>query len=162
MWGEKNDKWKNKDVYLTEEGLNEIKRITLFKNGKKTEVIQAIKEARALGDITDNADYNSAREEQAILETRIQELESIIENAVIIKNGKTDEVRIGTIVTLEYTSDNEIEEYQIVGSHEADPSQNKISYESPIAKAIMEHKKGDIVTVNSPNGTYEVKIIDIK
>lgn len=154
---------KNKDVYLTEEGLNEIKKeLHYLKMEKRPEVIQAIKEARALGDITDNADYNSAREEQAILETRIQELESIIENAVIIKNGKTDEVRIGTIVTLEYTSDNEIEEYQIVGSHEADPSQNKISYESPIAKAIMEHKKGDIVTVNSPNGTYEVKIIDIK
>ena len=154
---------KNKEIYLTEEGLSEIKaELNILKIEKRPEVIKSIKEARSMGDLSENADYHSAREEQAVLESRIQELETIVENAIIIKPGKTNEVKIGTTVSIEYTTDSEIEEYKIVGSHEANPSLNKISNESPIAKAIMRHKKGDIVTVNSPNGSYDVKIIDIK
>ncbi|MDD2490160.1 MAG: transcription elongation factor GreA [Bacilli bacterium] len=154
---------KNKEIYLTEEGLREIKdELNYLKAEKRPEVITAIKEARALGDLSENADYHVAREEQAILELRIQELEDIIENAIIIKNQKSNKVKIGTTVTIEYSGDDEIEEYKIVGSCEANPSQNKISNESPIAKAIIGHKKGDIVTVESPNGTYDVKILEIK
>ncbi len=152
-----------KEVYLTEEGLNEIKKeLNLLKIDKRPEVIKAIKEARSLGDIKENADYHSAREEQALLEARIQELEALIEDAVIIKPGKTNKVEIGATITIEYLSDQEIEKYQIVGSHEANPLLNKISNESPLAQAVMGYKKNDVVTVNSPNGSYDVKIINIK
>lgn len=152
-----------KEVYLTEEGLNEIKKeLNLLKIDKRPEVIKAIKEARSLGDIKENADYHSAREEQALLEARIQELEALIEDAVIIKPGKTNKVEIGATITIEYLSDQEIEKYQIVGSHEANPLLNKISNESPLAQAVMGHKKNDVVTVNSPNGSYDVKIVNIK
>jgi transcription elongation factor GreA len=154
---------RNKEVYMTAEGLEDIKaELNILKIEKRPEVIIAIKEARALGDLSENADYHAAREEQALLEAKIQELEAIVENAVIIKSEKTSQVKIGTTVTIEYKADNEIEEYKIVGSHEANPSQNKISNESPIAKALMGKKKSDIVKVDSPNGTYEVQIIDIK
>ncbi len=154
---------KNKEIYMTEEGLNEKKiELNILKLEKRPKVIKAIKEARAMGDLSENADYHSAREEQGILEIKIQELESIVENAILIKTGKTNQVKLGTTVSIEYTSDNEIEEYKIVGSHEANPSLNKISNESPLAKAILKHKKGDVVTVESPNGTYEVKIVNIK
>ncbi len=154
---------KTKEVYMTEEGLNKIKEeLKFLKTEKRPEVINAIKEARALGDLSENADYHSAREEQAILELKIQELEEVVENAVIIKGGKTNQVKIGATVTIQYDTDNEIEEYTIVGIHEANPLQNKISNESPIAKALLGCKKGDDVTVNSPNGTYKVKILEIK
>lgn len=154
---------KNKEIYLTQEGLNEIKEeLNLLKMEKRPEIIKAIKEARALGDLSENADYHAAREEQAVLESRIQELEAMVENAVIIKAEKASEVKIGTTVAIKYKGEDEVEEYKIVGSHEADPFQNKISNESPIAKAIMKHKKGDSVTVESPNGKYDVVIVDIK
>jgi transcription elongation factor GreA len=154
---------KHKEVYLTQEGLDEIKtELNTLKMEKRPEIIRAIKEARALGDLSENADYHAAREEQAVLEARIQELEHMIENATIIKQGRTNEVKIGTTVIIKYVADNEQEEYTIVGSHEADPFENKISNESPIAKAIMKHKKGDIVTVESPEGKYNVEIMDIK
>lgn len=154
---------KHKEVYLTQEGLEEIKaELNVLKTEKRPEIIRAIKEARALGDLSENADYHAAREEQAVLEARIQELESMIENAIIIKKEKTNEVRIGTTAVIRYKADKETEEYKIVGSHEADPFQNKISNESPIARAIMKHKKGDVVMVESPEGKYEVEIIDIQ
>lgn len=154
---------KNKEIYLTQEGLDEIKiKLNVLKTEKRPEVIRAIKEARALGDLSENADYHAAREEQASLEAEILELETMVENAVIIKKEKTNEVKIGTTVTIKYEDDNDTEEYKIVGSHEADPFQNKISNESPIAKAIMKHKKGDVVTVESPDGKYKIEVIDIK
>lgn len=152
-----------KEVYLTDEGLNDIKEeLNSLKIIKRPEVIKAIKEARLLGDIKENAEYHSAREEQALLEARIQELETLIEDAIIIKPGKTNKVEIGVTIKIEYLSDQEIEEYKIVGSHEANPLLNKISNESPLAQAVMGHKKNDVVTVDSPNGSYNVKIISIQ
>lgn len=149
---------------MTEEGLEAIKEeLKVLKLEKRPEIIDAIKEARELGDLAENTDYHSAREEQAFLESKIQELEKIVENVVIIKNGNTNEVGLGATVILQYDNDvNDVEEYKIVGSKEADPSKNKISNESPIAKSILKRKKGDIVIVESPNGSYKVKIIDIK
>lgn len=153
---------KSKEIYLTEEGLNEIKvELNYLKMERRPEVISAIKEARALGDLSENADYHTAREEQAVLELRIQELESIVEEAIIIKKSKTNKINIGSVVEIQYIGEPDIEEYQIVGSCEADPTKNKISNESPIAKAIIGCKKGDTVTVESPNGTYDIKIINI-
>ena len=151
-----------KEVYLTSEGLEELKQeLENLKLVKRPEVIQALKEARALGDLSENAEYDAARHEQAVVESRIVELEQMVENAIIIENIKTDCVGIGTKVKIEYVEDDETEEYSIVGSKEADPFENKISNESPIAQAIMGLKVGDIASVSSPNGKYNVKILEI-
>lgn len=151
-----------KEVYLTSEGLQELKQeLEELKLVKRPEVIQALKEARALGDLSENAEYDAARHEQAVVESRITELEQMVENAVIIANIKTDCVGIGTKVKIEYIDDDETEEYSIVGSKEADPFENKISNESPIAQAIMGLKVGDIASVASPNGQYNVKVLEI-
>lgn len=151
-----------KETYLTEEGLNEIKKeLDYLKLKKRPEVINALKEARALGDLSENAEYDAARSEQATVEAKIIELENMIEHAIIIKGVKTDKVSIGNNVKIEYVEDNDTEVYSIVGSKEADPFNNKISNESPIAQAILGLKTGDIANVSSPNGEYQVKILEI-
>ena len=151
-----------KETYLTEEGLKSIQEeLEYLKLTKRPEVINALKEARALGDLRENAEYDAARSEQATVEAKIIELEQMIEHAVIIKEVKTDKVSIGNNVKIEYVDDSETEEYSIVGSKEADPFNNRISNESPISQAIIGKKVGDICKVASPNGEYEVKILEI-
>ena len=153
---------KERELYLTEEGLEEIKKeLDELKLVKRPEVINALKDARAQGDLSENAEYDAARSEQAIVEARIKDLEVMLERAVVITKVDTDVVSIGTKVTLEYVDDDDTEEYSIVGSQEADPFTNKISNESPIAKAIMGLKVGSVVSVDSPNGKYDVKILAI-
>ena len=150
-------------VYLTENGLEELKKeLENLINVRRPENIQAIKEARSLGDLSENAEYDAARNEQAQIEARIQQLEKMLENVSIITEVSKDTVGIGNTVSIKYVDDDEEEEYKIVGSQEADPFESKISNESPIAQALFEHKVGDIVTVESPNGSYEVEIIEIK
>ena len=153
-----------KPVYLTQEGLDELKKeLDVLINVKRPENIQAIKEARSLGDLSENADYDAAKNEQAQLEGRIKTIEKMLENAVIIKEISKDVVGLGSTVAIKYIDDPDDEdEYRIVGSQEANPFESKISNESPIAKALLNHKVGDIVTVNSPNGTYEIEITEIK
>ena len=152
-----------KIVYLTSEGFLKIEEeLAYLKREKRDEIVKAIKEARALGDLSENADYHAARDDQAKLEARIKELELSLDNAVIIDDANVDEVSIGSTVDIKYVDGGDIEEYKIVGSHEADPFNNKISNESPIAKVIIGKKKGDIVTVESPNGNYEIQIQEIK
>ncbi len=152
-----------KEVFLTAEGLLEIEEeLNELKTIKRPEIIKAIKEARALGDLSENADYHAARDEQGIIEGRIQELEYMVDHAVLITEEKSDKVKMGTSVTIKYVGEDDTEEYKIVGSMEADPFENKISNESPIAKAIMGKKKGTIVTVESPNGQYDIEIVEIK
>ena len=151
-----------KDVYVTIDGLNEMKKeLEELIQVKRPEVINALKEARALGDLSENAEYDAARSEQAQIEARIKELEAMLENAKVIENVNTNEVSIGTKVKIEYVDDEDVEEYSIVGIKEADPFNNKISNESPIARAILGGKIGDIVSVDSPNGKYDVKILAI-
>ena len=151
-----------KEVFMTESGLEEIKKeLDYLKLEKRPEVITALQEARALGDLSENAEYDAARNEQAQVEAKIKELEVLIENAKIIEKVRTDIVQIGTKVKIEYVEDKDIDEYTIVGSKEADPFSNKISNESPIAKAIIGKKIGDVVSVDSPNGKHDVKIIEI-
>lgn len=153
----------NKTIYLTEEGLEDLKKeLEELKTVKRAEVIQALKEARALGDLSENAEYDAARNEQAIVEGRIKELEVMIENVEIISSENNGKVSIGSTVNLSYIGDDEEEEYKIVGSQEADPFQNRISNESPLALALFGHKKGDVVTVDSPTGKYDVEILDVK
>ena len=151
-----------KEVYLTSEGLDELKKeYEELINVKRPSVINALKEARALGDLSENAEYDAARAEQAEVESRIKEIEAMLENAVVITEVNTDVVSIGTKVKLSYVDDDEVEEYSIVGVNEADPFENKISNESPIAQAIMGLKVGTTVSVDSPNGKYDVKIMEI-
>ena len=151
-----------KEVFLTQEGLDKLKEeLDYLKLEKRPEVISALKDARALGDLSENAEYDAARNEQAIVEAKIAELEVMIENAVVIKEVSTDKVSIGNSVKIEYVEDNDTEVYSIVGSKEADPFQNKISNESPIAKAILGLSVGDIAHVDSPNGKYSVKVVEI-
>ena len=152
-----------KKVFLTQEGYDEIKEeLNYLINEKRPENIIAIKEARALGDLSENADYDAARNEQAEIEARIKKLEAIIENVEIIEEVSTDAVGLGNTVKIAYVDDeDDLDEYKIVGSQEADPFESKISNESPIAKALMGQKVGDIVSVESPNGNYEIKIVEI-
>ena len=152
-----------KPVYLTQQGLEELKNeLEDLINVKRPANIQAIKEARALGDLSENADYDSARNEQAVLEARIKKIEQMLENYVIIEETAKDKVGIGSTVTIKYIDEDDSDEYKIVGSQEADPFASKISNESPIAQALMNKKGGDVVTVESPNGTYQVEITEIK
>lgn len=151
-----------KELFLTQEGLDELKKeLDELVLVRRPEIINALKDARAQGDLSENAEYDAARTDQAIVESRIKELEAMLERAVVITKVNTDVVSIGTKVTLEYVDDEEEEEYSIVGSSEADPFTNKISNESPIAKAIMGLKVGSVVSVDSPNGKYDVRILAI-
>ena len=150
------------EIYVTKQGLEEMKaELEDLKTNKRPAVIEALKEARALGDLSENAEYDAARNEQAETENRIKTLETMIEKAVIIEKNSTDEVSIGSTVEIEYVEDGEIDTFHIVGSQEADPFENKISNSSPIAKAVIGLKVGDIGKVESPNGEYDVKILKI-
>ena len=150
---------------LTEQGYQELKNeLDNLINVKRPENIRAIKDARALGDLSENAEYDAARNEQAEIEGRISQLEKLLENVEIIDESKQDnsKVNIGNTVEIKYVSEDEFEEYQIVGSQEADPFAFKISNESPIAKAVLNRRVGDIVDVLSPNGVYQVEITSIR
>ena len=151
-----------REFLLTSEGFLELEtELNTLKSEDRPRIIEAIKEARAQGDLSENADYDAAREEQAKIESRIQELEYMLEHAKIIEKVSGDIVQVGTTVTVKYVDDDEEEEYSIVGSMEADPFENKISNESPIGKAIMDRRVGDIISVESPNGSYDIKIVKI-
>ncbi|MDD2181390.1 MAG: transcription elongation factor GreA [Bacilli bacterium] len=151
-----------KEIYLTEAGYDELKKeLEYLKIEKRPEIIDALKEARSLGDLSENAEYDAARTEQGMLEAKIKELEVTLEHAIVVKNVKKDKVAIGNNVKLEYLEDGDIDVYSIVGNKEADPFSNKISNESPIAQAINGLSVGEVATVNSQNGKYNVKVIEI-
>ena len=150
------------EFLLTSEGYLELEtELNNLKSDDRPRIIEAIKEARAQGDLSENADYDAARDEQAKIEARIQELEYMLEHAKIIEKAKGDRVEVGTTVTVKYVEDDEEEVYSIVGSMEADPFENKISNESPIGRAIMNKKVGETISVESPNGSYDIKIVSI-
>ena len=148
-----------KPTLLTEEGLKELQaELDELINVRRPANLKAIKEARALGDLSENADYDAAKNDQAELEGRIKKIEKMLENYQIIENKETDKVCLGSTVEIKYVDDDETDEYKIVGSLEADPFQSKISNESPIAKALLNKKVGDVVDVESPNGVYKIEI----
>ena len=144
------------DYYTINEELK--KELDNLINVKRPANIQAIKEARALGDLSENADYDAARAEQAEVEGRIKELEYMLENAKIIQKESGHVVGLGSTVTISYVDDDDTEVYSIVGSMEADPFENKISNESPLGKAIIGKKQGEEIEVASPTGSYKIKI----
>ena len=154
---------KKKEIFLTIEGYLDLENeLHYLKTTKRNEVTQTLKEARALGDLSENSEYEQAREDQANLEKRIVEIEYTLDHAVVIDKSDNDgKVGIGSQVELQYEDDDDVESYKIVGSQEADPFNNKISNESPIAAAIMGKTVGETVEVSSPDGIYSVKIVAI-
>ncbi|MBD1371029.1 transcription elongation factor GreA [Hazenella sp. IB182357] len=154
----------NKDVFFTEEGLEKVKQeLEHLKIERRHEVAQRLKEAIAQGDLSENAEYDSAKEEQAFIESRIHTLENMIRNAKIIshENQDKDTVNVGSKVTIQEVPDGETEVYTIVGSAESDPLSGKISNESPIGAELIGKKIGDIANVPAPAGTIEFKIVKI-
>ena len=160
----------NDKFYVTQEGYNELVREheDLVQNVRQ-QVIVELQEARAQGDLSENADYDAAREHQAQVEARIRELETMIKNAEIIeesdgkrKKSKNAVVKLGSIVTLEDLSDHTQNTFSIVGSIEADPLNGKLSNNTPLAEAILDHKVGEVITVSRVDEPYDVKILTIK
>ena len=154
----------NKEIFLTSEGYLELEQeLNYLKLEKRPKVINALKEARALGDLSENSEYDAARNEQETTENRIKQIEYSLEHAVIIDDNQKESgvVGLGSTVLLQYDGDDDTEEYRIVGSAEADPFNNKISNESPIAAAILNKKVGTTVEVSSPDGVYKVKIVNV-
>jgi transcription elongation factor GreA len=154
-----------KEVILTAEGYEKLKQdIEYLSTDKRREVAERIRIAREFGDIAENAEYDDAKNEQAHLEARIAMLEERLKDARVIqkKEIKSGEVSIGTKVRLRDMDANQTVEYFIVGSAEANPTEGKLSNESPVGKAIMGRKKGEIVEVAAPRGSLKYKIMDIK
>ncbi len=150
------------NVILTPKGYLELEEeLQELKTVVRPRVIKDLKDARAQGDLSENSDYDSARNEQAQVEARIKELEYKLEHSVIAESNGDGKALIGSKIVVSY-ADGDVEEYELVGSIEADPFANKISNESPIGKAVIGHKKGEVVEVSSPNGSYNVTIVDIK
>jgi transcription elongation factor GreA len=154
----------NKEIYLTYEGLKNLEEeLEFLKGNKRTEIAERIKQALSFGDISENSEYDEAKNEQAQIETRIVQLENTLKNAKVIEEDdiKTDVVSLGAKVKL---FDFEFEEeivYWIVGSTEADPRNSKISNESPVGIALMGSKVGDEVSVNVPEGIIKFKVLAI-
>ncbi|MFP4286589.1 MAG: transcription elongation factor GreA [Candidatus Izemoplasmataceae bacterium] len=148
---------------LTQSGIDQYKEeLERLKTVDRERNLEALKEARAQGDLSENADYDAAREEQARIEKRIKELENILKNAELIKEDTSNKVNIGKVVTLKL-NDLEPTEYALVGTLEANPIENKISNESPVGKAIIGHKKGESVTFKTEaNKEIKVTIVDVK
>jgi len=152
------------DIFLTKEGIQKIKEeLEELKGSARAELAARLRAAIEMGDLSENADYIKAKEDQGFIEGKIQELEETLRRVKVIAQGNnsSDEVQIGSsVVIIEEGYQKEI--IHIVGSKEADPDSGKLSYESPIGSALLEHKVGDIVRVKTPKGRINFKIIEIK
>jgi len=150
-------------TYLTAEGEAKLKaELEELKGPRRQELSVRLRSAIQMGDLSENADYHQAKEDQGFLEGRIQELEHVLRNAVIIqKNGSKDVVSVGSHVTIQEGSFS-AETYHVVGAKEADPRNGKISNESPIGKALMDHKAGETVEAETPAGKIKLKILKIE
>lgn len=149
-------------VYLTKQGLDQLKKeyeeLTKF---KRAEIAEAIKQAKEFGDLSENAEYESAKNQQALIEGRIATLEKMIANAQIISdNAHSSIIIVGSTVTV-VDDRKKKKTYSIVGSAESDPLKGRISNESPMGEALLGHKAGDIVTVPTPGGVRELEILEI-
>ena len=153
-----------KKVLLTNEGLQKLQdELDNLKNVRRKENTAALKVAKSFGDLSENSEYDEAKNEQAEIEARISEIENMLKNAEIINEGDiaTDVVSIGAKITVKDLDDGEISEYLIVGSTEADPLKGRISDESPLGVALLGHKIGEVVVVEAPMGKLEYEITNI-
>ena len=153
-----------KSYYMTQEGKEKMEQeLHVLKTEKRKEVVERIRIARDFGDLSENSEYDSAKEEQAFVESKIASLEKMLRNVVIIENDENvDVVSLGKKVTFIELPDGEEESYTIVGSAEADPFEGKISNDSPMAKSLIGQEKGTEVMVPTPGGEIQVKIIDVQ
>jgi len=145
----------SRDTVLTPAGLEELKaRVDHLSGARRREVAQRIKEAREFGDIAENSEYDDAKNEQALLEKQIADLEEKLRSATVIDEGSvsTDQVGVGLIVHVKDQKTSKSVKYKIVGSAEANPAENKLSNESPVGKALLGHRRGDVVEVPVPRG----------
>lgn len=151
-------------TYLTAEGAEELRReLDELLTVRRPDLAQRLKEAVAMGDLKENADYHDTREQMGLLEGRILRLEAILSTAVIIEHdGSSDEVRLGSTVTIREVGGDSDEKYTIVGVAEANPIEGKISQKSPIGAALLGHKKGDKVRCQTPSGEIVVQIRKIE
>ncbi len=149
-------------VYLTQEGLKEAREeLDFLTSTKRAQISERIEKAREFGDIAENAEYDSALEEQALVENRIAYLEEVLKDAKVIKNGvKSDFVVIGSTVTVEM--EGEIDEFTIVGKVEANPLKKRISNESPLGSSLLGAKVGETIEVATPIVRYKCKVLKIK
>ncbi|NLN50130.1 MAG: transcription elongation factor GreA [Acholeplasmataceae bacterium] len=156
---------KKKKVFeLTKEGLQTLKaELEQLKDVKRPEVVQLLQAARMQGDLSENADYDAARDLQARIESRIKEVENIIENAQIIRvTNSNNKITIGKTVKMKFVEKNKEATYKLVGTIEANPAQNKISIDSPVGRSILGKSLGDRVLVNLENGkTFHVEIVEV-
>lgn len=152
----------NQPMYLTPEGAEklraELKELT---GPRREELSRRLRSAIQMGDLSENADYHKAKEDQAFLEGRIQEIEAVLRTAVIVEKRKSDVVTVGSTVTVQ-EENFDPETYYVVGAKEADPRSGKISNESPIGRALMDHKVGDVVEAETPGGKLKFKILKIE
>lgn len=154
-----------KSYYMTQEGKEKLEEeLNYLKTERRQEVVERIKIARGFGDLSENSEYDAAKEEQAFVETRIGQVEKMIRNAIIIENDNQnpDIVSLGNSVTFQELPDGDEETYSIVGSAESDPFEGKISNDSPMAKSLLGHEKGDEVSVSTPGGDMQVKIVHVE
>ena len=152
-----------KPTFVTEEGLQKLKdELEYLKVVKRKEVAEALKQAKAFGDLSENSEYDEAKNEQAEVERHIAEIEDILENIEIIKStGKKNSVQVGSTVKVYDVEFDEEVTYTIVGSTESDPLENKISDDSPIGKALLGTKPEDEVQAETPGGTLKMKVLEI-
>ncbi len=153
-----------KKIRLSAEGLKDLeKQLEYLKNVRRAEVAQKLKEARSFGDLSENAEYDEAKNEQAILEAEIVDVEMKINNAEVVSDSdlSTDEIGVGSYVKLKDLELDEVMELQIVGSTEADPENNKISEDAPIGIAALKKKVGDILEVEAPIGVIRMEVLEI-
>lgn len=147
-------------LYVTKEGLQKIKEeLEFLTTVKREELAAKLEAAIAQGDLSENADYHAAKEEQGFVEGRIRDLEDSLRRAKVIEeNGPSDIVRVGSIVTVVEEGHDEAETYNIVGPHEADPSNGRISNESPFGRALLGARKGQVVSANTPAGEIRLRV----
>ncbi len=152
----------DKQVYLTREGYSKLEEeLKMLRNVRRPQVAERIRRAKEFTDTVDNAEYDDAKNEQAFVEGRIQDLERMLANAIIIDDHPmTDVVRLGSKVRVK-TAEGDLEEYTIVGSLEADPRRGKISNESPVGRALLGKRVGDEVMVQAPGGAFSLRILEI-
>jgi transcription elongation factor GreA len=153
---------KQKTQYLTSEGEAKLKvELEELTGIKREEIAQRLRSAIQMGDLSENADYHKAKEDQSFLEGRIQEIEAILRSATIIEKKQSDVVTVGSRVTIQ-EDDLDPETFDLVGAQEADPRKGKISNESPFGIALLDHKVGDVVEAETPGGKVKLKILAIE
>lgn len=149
-------------TYLTREGEKKLRaELAELTGPRREELSKRLRSAIQMGDLSENADYHKAKEDQAFLEGRIQELEAVLRTAVIVEKTQSDVVTVNSHVTVQEDGFDDPETYHLVGAKEADPRNGKISNESPIGKALMDHKVGDVVEAETPGGKIRFKILKI-